>query len=218
VTAAATIHVHRGGLALPWRTFLLAAIAILAYLCLGPAPEAWVFDRAAIAQGEWWRLLTGHWVHSDAQHALWDIAALLLFGMLLEAHLRWLLAAALLFASAGVDAWLWWGQPELQLYCGLSGIFNGLLAAGLVLLWRDFRHPAVLLTAAGAALKIVVEIQAGQALFTQTAWASVPAVHAVGFLCGAVLAWGLGALLDRPAKRRGKLSYNGCSRPDRTAA
>jgi hypothetical protein len=45
----------------------------------------------------------------------------------------------------------------------------------------------VLLTAAGAVLKIVVEMHAGQALFTQTAWPSVPAAHAVGLLCG--LAW-----------------------------
>jgi hypothetical protein len=41
----------------------------------------------------------------------------------------------------------------------------------------------------GAAAKILVEINAGQALLTQTAWPSVPTVHAAGFLCGLVLAW-----------------------------
>jgi rhomboid family GlyGly-CTERM serine protease len=187
VTASTALRSRHGGFPLPWRTLLLSAIAVAACLALGPAPEAWVFDRAAIAQGEWWRLLTGHWVHSDWQHARWDIAALIVFGLLFEARLGWRLPLALLVATFGVDAWLWWGDPDLHRYCGLSGILNGLLAAGLVQLWHDLRHPAVLLTAAGAVLKIVVEMHAGQALFTQTAWPSVPAAHAVGLLCG--LAW-----------------------------
>jgi len=83
-----------GGVTLPWRSFLLGAAAIAAYLILGAAPEAWVFDRVAIAQGEWWRLITGHWVHSDLAHAAWDIAALLLLGALFEARLRWRLPLA----------------------------------------------------------------------------------------------------------------------------
>ena len=95
---------------------------------------------------------------------------------------------ALLAATAGVDLWLWWGEPALRYYCGLSGILNGLLVAGLLYLWRDLQHPLVLLTAAGAALKILVEINVGQALLTQTAWPSVPTAHAAGFLCGLVLA------------------------------
>ena len=64
-----------GGLLLPWRTLLLTTLALAGYLFLGAAPEAWVFDRTAIGQGEVWRLVTGHWVHSDFEHALWDIGA-----------------------------------------------------------------------------------------------------------------------------------------------
>ena len=180
-----------GGITLPWRTLLLSAGAIAAYLILGAAPEVWVFDRVAIAQGEWWRLVTGHWVHSDLAHAVWDIAALLLLGTLFEARLQWRLPLALLVATVGVDAWLWWGDPALQYYCGLSGILNSLLIVGLLQLWRDLRHPLIMFTGVGAAVKIIVEINTGQALLTQTAWPSVPTVHAVGFLCGLVLAVGI---------------------------
>ena len=178
-----------GGITLPWRSLLLGVAAIAAYLSLGPAPEAWVFDKAAIAQGEWWRLLSGHWVHSDLSHAVWDITALLLFGALFEERLQWRLPLALLVATAGVDAWLWWGDSALQYYCGLSGILNGLLIVGLLDLWRDNRHPLILLTAVGAALKIILEIHMGQALLTRTAWPSVPVVHAAGFLSGLLWAW-----------------------------
>jgi rhomboid family GlyGly-CTERM serine protease len=149
-----------------------------------------VFDRVAIAQGEWWRLVTGHWVHSDLAHAGWDITALLLLGALFEARLQWRLPLALLIGTVGVDAWLWWGDTTLRYYCGLSGILNSLLIVGLLQLWRDLRHPLILLTGAGAAVKILVEVNAGQALLTQTAWPSVPTVHAVGFLCGLIFAWG----------------------------
>jgi len=136
-----------GGTTLPWRSFLLGTAAIAVYLILGAAPEAWVFDRAAIAHGEWWRLITGHWVHSDLTHAAWDIAALLLLGALFEARLRWRLPLALVAASVGIDVWLWWGDPTLHYYCGLSGILNSLLIVGLLALWRDFRHPLILFTA-----------------------------------------------------------------------
>lgn len=183
--------VRHGGIALPWRTLLLGTVALVAFLCFGAAPEFWVFDRAAIIRGDLWRLVTGHWVHSDSAHALWDIAALLMLGALFEARLQWRLPLALLVAMAGVDVWLWWGLPALQYYCGLSGILNSLLIVGLLQLWRDLRHPLILLTGATAAVKIIVEITAGQALLTQTAWPSVPTVHAAGFLCGLVLGWGL---------------------------
>jgi rhomboid family GlyGly-CTERM serine protease len=162
---------------------------VFVYLVFGAAPEAWVFDRAAIAQGEWWRLVTGHWVHSDLTHAGWDITALLLLGTLFEARLQWRLPVALLIGTVGVDAWLWWGDPTLRYYCGLSGILNSLLIVGLLQHWRDLRHPLILLTGIAAAVKILVEINAGQALLVQTAWPSVPTVHAAGFLCGLVLGW-----------------------------
>jgi hypothetical protein len=163
VNAIAEPAASHGSLALPWRTILLAAGAVAAYLVFGAAPGDWVFDRVAIA-----------------------IGALLLLGVLFEERLQWRLPVALLAATVGVDAWLWWGDPALHYYCGLSGILNGLMIVGLLHLWRDLRHPLVLLTVVGAALKIIVEINTGQALLTRTAWPSVPAAHAAGFVSGLV--------------------------------
>jgi rhomboid family GlyGly-CTERM serine protease len=190
MNAASGTGKSHGGSTSPWRSLLLGAAAVAAFVNFGAAPEAWVFDRVAIAQGEWWRLITAHWVHSDLTHAGWDIAALLLLGALFEARLQWRLPVALLVATVGVDVWLWWGEPALRYYCGLSGILNCLLILGLLCLWRDLRHPLILFIAVGAALKIIVEIVAGQALLTQTAWPSVPAVHAAGLVCGLLMAWG----------------------------
>ncbi len=54
--------------------------------------------------------------------------------------------------------------------------------------WQLYRHPLILLTGAGALVKITLEIMSGQAIFTQTTWPSVPASHAVGLLGGLVVA------------------------------
>jgi len=80
VQTLSDIESVRGGPTPPWRTLFLTGLALALYLLAGPAPEAWVYDRMAIADGELWRLMTGHLVHADGSHALWDIAALALLG------------------------------------------------------------------------------------------------------------------------------------------
>jgi rhomboid family GlyGly-CTERM serine protease len=181
--------VRHGGFGLPWRTLLLSLVAVAAYLFRGAAPDAWVFDRLAIPQGEWWRLFTAHWVHSDVDHALWDIGALMLLGFLFERSLGHHLLTILLAASLAVDAWIWWGQPLLAYYCGLSGILNALMAVGLIRLWQEMRHPLILLTGLGFMAKVAMELAGGQMLLTATAWPGVPGAHAVGLGSGILYTW-----------------------------
>ncbi|MCG6862020.1 MAG: rhombosortase [Chromatiaceae bacterium] len=173
-----------GGIQAPWRTLTLSFLALVLYLSAGPAPETLVYDRTAIAGGDWWRLITGHLVHSDAEHALWDIAALALFGALFEGRLGGRVIASLALGILAIDAWLWWAMPELLLYCGLSGLVNALIAAGLWRLWEDSRDPLILWIGLAALAKIGLETVAGSALFTHTAWPGIPEVHAVGFAAG----------------------------------
>ena len=82
---------------------------------------------------------------------------------------------------------------------------------GLLQFWRDLRHPLILLTGVGAVVKIFVEINAGQALLTQTAWPSVPTVHAAGFLCGLVLGWGFwmtdNSVYEPKSHNKGNIHY-----------
>jgi rhomboid family GlyGly-CTERM serine protease len=197
---------RRGSPVLPWRTLLLAGLALALYLLAGPAPEALVYDRTAIGQGEWWRLLSGHWVHADGSHAGWDILGLLCLGLLFEARLGRLLPLALLAGTAAVDLWLLAGSG-LARYCGLSGILNALLVAGLAAWWRELRSPVIPLVAAGALVKIMVELGAGEALFTRTLWPSVPMAHGAGFAAGALLVlirlWWLKAATGAQAQRTG---------------
>jgi rhomboid family GlyGly-CTERM serine protease len=165
----------------------LAGLTAALFAAFGPAPEAWVYDRVAIAHGEWWRLLSGHWMHSDGGHLTWNLGALLALGWIVEARNRVALLAGLLAGTIGVDLMLWLALPELTRYCGMSGVLNTVLLFALATLWRHATAPVLLATGMLSFAKIVVEIWSGQALLTSTAWASIPQAHLAGWLIGLVL-------------------------------
>ncbi len=177
------------GRPLPWLTGLAVAIAAGLWLTQGPVPEALVFDRLAIADGEWWRLFTGHWVHSDGEHAFWDIAALAVAGALVEGGGRWRLALAAVAGGLAVDATIWWWLPELQRYCGLSGLLHALFALALADLWQRTRQPVVLAVGAILAGKLLLELVAGRSLLLDPSWPGVPLAHLAG-LAGGLLCIG----------------------------
>lgn len=188
----------RGGEMLPRFTLLMALVAIGLFFSFGIAPESLVYDREAVFNGEWWRLVSGHFVHSDGEHALWDILALFLIGSLLEQRGLFKLLVATMAGLISVNCWLIWGTPELAYYCGLSGILNTLLMVFLFELLIELKREkvpadgstagkkidvtaiAVLLTGVLILGKILLEMSMGHALFTDAAWPSVPSVHLAG--------------------------------------
>ena len=124
------------GITLPWLSLTLAGLVAALFAAFGPAPTAWVYDRFAIVDGEWWRLLSGHWVHSDGSHLIWNLAALLALGWIIETRSRYALIVGLLGGSIGVDLVLWLWLPEVTRYCGMSGVLNTLWLFALATLWR----------------------------------------------------------------------------------
>lgn len=182
--SARTLSPTRGVQGLPWVTILSVLLTGGLWLALGPAPEPLVFDRAAIAGGEVWRLITGHLVHCDGRHALWDIGALALIGWLLENQGRGRMALAVGAGILAVDATLWWGMPELERYCGLSGMLNALFVVALADLWWLYRHPIFPLTGLLLGLKLLVEMKTGQTVLVDTLWPGVPPAHVAGCLGG----------------------------------
>jgi rhomboid family GlyGly-CTERM serine protease len=175
---------NRGGRQPPWLTVVAVAVASGLWLSLGPVPDALIFDRSAIAGGEWWRLLSGHWVHSDGRHALWDIAALALVGGLVETGGRRRLALAAVVGSLWVSAALWWQLPELERYCGLSGMLNTLFVIALADLWQRGHQPVVVAAALLLSAKLLAELAAGQSVLIDPLWPGVPLAHLAGLLGG----------------------------------
>ncbi|HTX25294.1 MAG TPA: rhombosortase [Steroidobacteraceae bacterium] len=109
--------------------------ACLALLATEPggdaARHALRYQRDALATGQWWRLVTAHFVHLSLHHALLNTLALVLLWMLFARDYSpraWLLIVA--GAMAAIDFGLWVGDSTVLWYVGSSGALHGVLAAG----------------------------------------------------------------------------------------
>ena len=96
------------------KKFLLVASALLALLPFAfPSIDGWMqYDRSAIAAGEAWRLLTGHWTHWSLEHLFWSGGAFLLLAGLFRGSARRLLGCVALSALAvSAAVWVAFVQP-----------------------------------------------------------------------------------------------------------
>ena len=105
----------------------------------GDDAREWLrYDRQAIGNGEYWRLLSGHITHMGLSHLALNIAGLYLVWMLVGSRLSiagwiWVLSAGV----AGIDAGFWFLDNNLVWYVGLSGLLHTLLVAGAIAgLWK----------------------------------------------------------------------------------
>src|SRR5437868_2359862 len=104
-----------------WLLGLLCGATVLCALGGEAARLALRYERIAVLGGEYWRLVSGHFVHGTLPHMLLNMAGLALIAMLFprDYSLRqWLVV---LFASiAAIDLGFVLFEPQLQWYVGLS--------------------------------------------------------------------------------------------------
>jgi rhomboid family GlyGly-CTERM serine protease len=167
---------------------LLGVCALLALLeILGePARQALSFERSALAGGEWWRLLTAHFVHLDAEHAFLNgLGVVLMWALFARDYSPWRWAAIYLGAALAVSVGLWFGNPELQWYVGASGALHGVMTAGTIAHLRR-RDLDGWILAAFIISKLAYEQFAGALPFAGTSSTIVDA-HLYGAVGGVVL-------------------------------
>ena len=121
---------------------LIVAVMVLGVLALGGQRLRMLlqYDRAALATGEWWRLVTGHLVHLGWDHLALNVAGLIglwwLYGELCSRR-EWLVLATV--SALLISAALYIASPDVAWYVGLSGVLHGLWAAGACRLYRTSR-------------------------------------------------------------------------------
>jgi rhomboid family GlyGly-CTERM serine protease len=188
---------------------LLSALAAMVSL-LPDAGAGLAYDRQAIAAGQLWRLLTGHFVHWSPGHLTWDMVTFLVLGAACEVRSRRRFLACLAGSGLAIPIALWLWLPELQLYAGLSGIDSALFALlGTELVREQWRRdsPAALgialVLCLAFAFKIGFEMTSGGTVFVgdlAPGIAPVPRAHLVGAGIG-MLASALGnASQGRPRR------------------
>jgi rhomboid family GlyGly-CTERM serine protease len=187
---------------------LLAICALLVTLELAggePGRVALRYDRAALQSGEWWRLLTGHFVHLNLEHALLNAAGLALMWALFARDYtlrQW--ALIVLACIAAVDMGLWFRDSRLAWYVGASGVLHGVMTAGALAHLRRGKFDGWIL-ATFLIVKLTYESLAGAMPFSSDIGPVVVNAH----LYGAV--GGLTAAIIFRAAARG--TYETCVKP-----
>jgi rhomboid family GlyGly-CTERM serine protease len=200
-------------------TLTIASVALAIHLLPGLS-AALQFERLAIANGQWWRILTGHLTHWNADHIFWDLLMFIILGVMVEQLGRLRLVLLCLTSAAGISLVIWCTQPDLPTYRGLSGVDTALfvyLACSLLTTARQARRwsgcvfPAVLL--AGFAAKVIYEVVAGTTLFVDSQRAGfvvVAMAHLTGALIGVAMGWSLKSFRHEP-RGRIQATPNACS-------
>lgn len=113
--------------------FFFATIMTVLQLGGGRAFAALRYQRVDILQGEWWRLISCHFIHMGWAHLVMNLLGLLFIwliaGKLLEIkEILITLFLSVLFISLG----LWFLKPDIIWYIGSSGILHGFWAAAAI--------------------------------------------------------------------------------------
>ena len=177
-----------------WVSAPLAVLA--AWLYLAPELTLWLeYDRTAIAAGELWRLVTGHWTHWSGEHLFWDLLVFIVAAGVWERQgKRRRLLVCLLGSALAISLAIWLLLPQMTFYRGLSGIDCALVAAVAVDSIRQARARGRLGVAwllggvlAFTSFKLVYELVTGSTLFVDAASGpavNVPLAHVLGGACG----------------------------------
>lgn len=168
-----------------------------------------VFERDSM-NSQPWRYWTGHWVHLGWKHLLLNFVALVLLPVLfVKCHSKQLLWGLLSIAPV-LSLMLYFCQPQLMVYAGLSGVLHGIFVA-LALYHLAFQSERILalLLLLGVGLKLYTEQHYGD---SQTAdiigFSVIIDAHLYGAMCGVVLGgiWLLTALNSCKPKQQQSLT------------
>lgn len=110
---------------------VLMVIISLLWLAGDSWRQALEYNRAEIADGDIWRIISGHLVHSNGWHLLLNISSLGLIGLLFGSQLNARLwAVAFVFCGLVVSGAYWFISPEYNSYVGLSAALYGVIIIG----------------------------------------------------------------------------------------
>lgn len=150
------------------------------------------FDLHAIThQGEWWRLITGHLVHSSSSHLLWDLCVFIGASWYLERHSPALLLPSWLMGMATVNLLLMSPLSELSYYCGLSGLLFAPLIVTLFKFQKQVGGLTGYLPLLVTGAKLGWELLSSEHFLVQSDWAPYPDAHLAGLTGGLLLMAGV---------------------------
>lgn len=188
---------------IPWATLVAVAAAIL--VSFWPAAAlALEWDRLQILSGQWWRVVSGNWVHLSRNQLWWNVAVLLPAGIWAERVQPWRARALYLIAPLIVGGALFFLEPQLVRFGGLSGVATAFVVflALAQLQGADTDRWFWRAVLALVALKIIAEVLLASrwlSHYSDPLVRSVALSHLAGVVAGVIV---LGALRKRGKRRK----------------
>lgn len=170
---------------------LLLLIGLTAFIGLLQIPVLQMiaqWDRSAIIDGQWWRIVTGNLTHTNLFHLGMNLFGLWFICFIFRAQLYWqsllLLIIGLSFSVGGLLL-----LTSMQVYVGLSGVLHGLFAFYAIQEYRLGRKSSAYLVA-GLVLKIIWEQCFGSPTGSESLIQAKVAInaHLFGAVAGSLIA------------------------------
>lgn len=129
MTQTTTSHLQR------WLGSIYSIIFMVTLACsllyLAGMDNDLAFRRDEIAQGDYWRLLTGNLLHTNAWHLAMNLAGLWVIALLHQNHYKQMhFSVIFILCCIAQGLGLYFFFPSLIGYVGLSGMLHGLFTYG----------------------------------------------------------------------------------------
>lgn len=126
-----SLPLNKNAVLMPAIIFLISAVM---YFLPAPIEHSLIYDRSDITNGQLWRFITAHLMHTNLNHLLLNLAGLTMLWALHGDHYTpktYLLAfiSSLVVCSLGI----YYFDPSMERYVGLSGILHGIFVWGAIL-------------------------------------------------------------------------------------
>ena len=111
--------------------FVLVMVAIWAW-----QPMALAYERDAILAGQWWRVLTGQYLHLSLGHLIGNMLGLGVAWLLFASNWQgWRFVGLTVICVVGSNLGMFLLHPSIEYYVGFSGALYGLIAFGALSDW-----------------------------------------------------------------------------------
>ncbi|MCK5682925.1 rhombosortase [bacterium] len=115
----------RGWRRIPCASIILSLIAVLFYLIPGSL-KLFEYNKLAIGNGQIWRLITCHFTHFTTSHFFWDFLTFFFLAIFCELQGSKRFMFTTLVSVFLISISLWFIDPTLMYYRGLSGLCSAL--------------------------------------------------------------------------------------------
>lgn len=139
----------------PW--VCLSIICLCIYLFCSVQTNMIDYNRELILDGQYWRLISGNFNHTNEYHLILNIVALMVISGLHASHYSLsAFSLLILYLASLVGLGIFIFSPSVGLYVGLSGILHGLIVFGGALDVKSQQKTGWLLII-GAIIKVIYE-------------------------------------------------------------